>query len=146
MLGSVSLKGVRAFEAIARLGSFRAAAVELSLTPSAVSHAVIDLESALGVGLIDRKKRGGRLTERGEIFHTRVRVAFDQLRLGIEETSLRAPRLLRLHAAPSFAAGWLSPRLPQFLRQHPDIEVRLSAGTVSTATGMDVTLMARTGP
>jgi LysR family transcriptional regulator, glycine cleavage system transcriptional activator len=129
MIGLVSLKGIRAFEAVARLGSFRAASTELNLTPSAVSHAVIDLETAMGVDLIDRKKRGGRLTERGEIFHARVRSAFDQLRLGLEETSLRAPRLLRLHAAPSFAAGWLSPRLPRFLAQHPDIEVRLSAGT-----------------
>ena len=138
MIGSISLKGIRAFEAVARLGSFRAAADELKLTSSAVSHAVIDLETALGVDLIDRTKRGGRMTERGEVFHVRVRLAFDQLRLGLEETSLRAPRLLRLHAAPSFAAGWLSPRLPQFLAEHPDIEIRLSAGTdYSTFTNND---------
>lgn len=129
MIGSVSLKGVRAFEAVARLRSFRAAGAELKLTPSAVSHAVIGLERAMGVGLIDRQSRGGRLTDRGEAFHHHVKLAFDQLRLGLEETALRVPRLLRLHAAPSFAAGWLAPRLPRFLSQHPGIEVRLSAGT-----------------
>jgi DNA-binding transcriptional LysR family regulator len=58
-----------------------------------------------------------------------VRLAFDQLRRGLEETSLRAPRLIRLHAAPSFAAAWLTPRLPRLLAQHPGLEVRLSAGT-----------------
>lgn len=129
MIGSISLKGIRAFEAVARLGSFRAAAMELNLTSSAVSHAVIDLERDLGIGLIDRQKRGGRLTERGEAFYAHVRIAFDQLRLGLDETSQRMRKMFRLHAAPSFAAGWLSPRLPRFLAQHPEIEVRLSAGT-----------------
>jgi len=129
MIGSISLKGIRAFEAVARLGSFRAAAEELRLTSSAVSHAVIDLERDLGIGLIDREKRGGRLTERGEAFYVHVRAAFDALRLGLDETSQRMRKMLRLHAAPSFAAGWLSPRLPRFLALHPDIEVRFSAGT-----------------
>jgi LysR family transcriptional regulator, glycine cleavage system transcriptional activator len=129
MIGSISLKGIRAFEAVARLGSFKAAAEELKLTSSAVSHAVIDLEQHLGIGLIDRQRRGGKLTDRGEAFYAHVRLAFDQLRLGIEETSLRMRKVFRLHAAPSFAAGWLSPRLPRLLAAHPDIEVRLSAGT-----------------
>lgn len=128
-IGLVSLKAVRAFEAVGRLGSFQAAASELGLTPSAVSHAIADLEGALGVELVDRKRRGGHLTEKGELFHARVRVAFDQLRLGLDEVSARTPRLLKLHAAPSFAAGWLSPRLPAFLAKYPDIEIRLSAGT-----------------
>ncbi len=129
MIGLVSLKGMRAFEAVARLGSFRAAAAELNLTSSAVSHAIIDLERAMGVGLIDRRGRGGKLTDRGETFRRHLCLAFEHLRTGLEETSLRAPRLLRLHVAPSFAAGWLSTRLPGFLALHPDIEVRLSAGT-----------------
>jgi len=129
MIGSISLKGIRAFEAVARLGSFRAAAEELNLTSSAVSHAVIDLERDLEIGLIDRQKRGGKLTERGEAFYAHVRIAFDQLRVGLEETSQRMRKMFRLHAAPSFAAGWLSPRLPKFLALNPDIEVRLSAGT-----------------
>lgn len=128
MLRSVSLNGIRAFEAVARLKSFRAAADELSLTPSAVSHAVLGLERAMGVGLLDRRRRG-QLTDRGEAFYFHVRLAFDQLRIGLDETSLAAPRLLRLHAAPSFAAAWLSPRLPRFLARHPGIDVRLSAGT-----------------
>lgn len=129
MIGSVSLRGLRAFEAVARLGSFKVAAQELNLTPSAVSHAVIALERSLGVTLIDRRNRDGRLTDRGENFYRHVRSAFDQLQQGIEEAAPSAPRLLRVHSAPSFAAAWLSPRLPRFLAQHPGVEVRLSAGT-----------------
>jgi len=129
LLTSVSLKGIRAFEAVARLRSFRAAADELNLTPSAVSHAVTALERAMGVSLVDRSSRGGRLTDRGEAFYFHVRQAFDHLRRGLEETSLAMPRLLRLHAAPSFAAAWLTPRLQKFFAAHPGIDVRLSAGT-----------------
>jgi LysR family transcriptional regulator, glycine cleavage system transcriptional activator len=84
MIVSISLKGIRAFEAVARLGSFKAAAEEQKLTSSAVSHVVIDLETDLGVGLIDRQKRGGRLTERGEAFYIHVRLAFDELQQGLE--------------------------------------------------------------
>jgi DNA-binding transcriptional LysR family regulator len=105
MLTGVSLKGIRAFEAVARLRSVRAAAAELNLTSSAVSHAVIGLERAMGVGLIDRSGRGGRLTDRGEAFYYHVQLAFRQLQLGLEETSLALPKLLRLHVAPSFAAA-----------------------------------------
>lgn len=137
MIGSVSLKGIRAFEAVARLGSFKAAAAELNLTPSAVSHAVSALERAMGAGLIDRRARHGRLTDRGERFRQHVAQAFEHLRQGLDETALRAPRLLRLHAAPSFAAAWLSPRLSDFLQRHPDIEVRLSAGTDYSAFSSD---------
>jgi LysR family glycine cleavage system transcriptional activator len=54
--------------------------------------------------------------------------AFDELLRGLEAVSDRAPRLLRLHSGPSFAAQWLTPRLGRFFAEHPDVEVRLSAG------------------
>jgi LysR family glycine cleavage system transcriptional activator len=54
--------------------------------------------------------------------------AFAELQRGLEAVSARAPRLLRLHSAPSFAAQWLLPRLGRFFAQCPDVEVRLSAG------------------
>ena len=55
--------------------------------------------------------------------------AFDDLRRGVDLVSTRGPKVLRVHSAPSFAAQWLTPRLPQFLPTNPDIEIRLSAGT-----------------
>lgn len=129
MLSHVSLPAVRAFEAAARRGSFRAAAAELNLSPSAVSHAVVKLEKALGVALFERNGRSVSLTISGETLMHYVRNAFEELRRGLESISAQGPQLLRIHSAPSFAAAWLTPRLPGFLSQHPGIELRLAAGT-----------------
>ena len=54
--------------------------------------------------------------------------AFEDIRRGDDRVSSRGPKILRVHCAPSFAAQWLTPRLPGFLSRHPDIEIRLSAG------------------
>lgn len=138
MLAHVSLPAVRAFEAAARRGSFRAAAAELNLSPSAVSHAIVKLEKTLGVTLFERNGRSMALTINGETLMHHVRNAFDELRRGLESISAQGPQLLRVHSAPSFAAAWLTPRLPAFLAQHPGIELRLSAGTDYTRfTGDD---------
>lgn len=124
----VPLSSLRVFEAAARRRSFQAAAKELSLTPSAVSHAVRKMEEALGVVLFERDGRGVRLSPEGEALMGHTERAFEELRHGLEMVSTRAPHLLRLHSAPSFAAQWLTPRLARFLQEHPKIEVRLSAG------------------
>lgn len=137
MLGHVSLPAVRAFEAAARRGSFRAAAAELNLSPSAVSHAIVKLEKALGVPLFERDGRSVSLTISGETLMHHVRNAFEELRRGLETISTQGPQLLRLHSAPSFAAAWLTPRLPDFLLQHPGIELRLAAGTDYTRFNTD---------
>jgi DNA-binding transcriptional LysR family regulator len=120
---------LRAFEAAGRTGSFRAAAAELHLTASAVSHAIRKLEHALGADLFHREGRTVRLSPDGEALMRHVGRAFEELRRGMEIVSTRGTRLLRLHSAPSFAAQWLTPRLPRFLARHPDIEIRLAAGT-----------------
>ena len=129
MLKGISLSAVRAFEAAARNGSFRAAALELSLSPSAVSHAVVNLEKALGTVLFERTGRVVRLSPDGENLIRHVGAAFEELRIGIESVTNRGPQLLRLHSAPSFAAQCLTPRLAGFLSAHPDVSVRLAAST-----------------
>ena len=129
MLHQVPLSILRAFEAAGRTGSFRSAALELGLTPSAVSHAVRKLEQTLGASLFVRDGRAVHLSAEGEALMRHVGRAFEELRRGLELVSTRGPQLLRLHCAPSFAACWLSPRLARFLRDHPGIEVRLAAGT-----------------
>lgn len=129
MLSSMSLSAIRTFEAAARHGTFRAAASELNLSPSAVSHAIVKLERDLGVALFDRSSRTVRLTTDGEALMRHVSTAFEELRRGIESVSARRSRLLRLHSAPSFAAQILSPRLPTFLTAHPGLEVRIAAST-----------------
>jgi LysR family transcriptional regulator, glycine cleavage system transcriptional activator len=87
------------------------------------------LEQALGASLFEREGRAVRLSAEDEAMMRHVGRAFEELRRGVELVSTRGPQLLRLHSAPSFAAQWLSPRLAQFLRQHPGIEVRLAAST-----------------
>jgi LysR family glycine cleavage system transcriptional activator len=120
---------LRAFEAAARTGSFQEAATELRLSPSAVSHAIRKLEQNLGAALFERDGRKVRLSADGEALSRHVGPAFDDLRRGMDLVSTRGPKVLRVHSAPSFAAQWLTPRLPGFLATHPDIEIRLSAGT-----------------
>jgi DNA-binding transcriptional LysR family regulator len=129
MAQNVPISLFRAFEAAGRTGSFREAALELHLTPSAVSHAIRKLESALGTHLFDRETRKVHLSDEGELLMRHVNRAFEDLRRGMDIVSTRGPGLLRLHCAPSFAAQWLTPRLAGFLRRHPDVEVRLAAGT-----------------
>lgn len=137
MLQHVPLSFLRVFEAAGRTGSFRAAAGELGLTPSAVSHAIRKLEQFLGTALFERNTRNVRLSYEGEAMMRHVGRAFDELRRGMEAVSTRGPKLLRLHCAPSFAAQWLTPRLSSFLKQYPGVEVRLAAGTDYTRFNAD---------
>ncbi|SKA21121.1 LysR family transcriptional regulator, glycine cleavage system transcriptional activator [Enhydrobacter aerosaccus] len=121
------LKALLAFEAASRHGSFAQGAQELGVTPSAVSHQIQQLEDFLGVSLFQRQAGGAALTNAGRIYAREVERA-----IGIisEATGLVAPQSQAGHlviaASPSFAAKWLQPRLPDFLRAHPDVRVRLS--------------------
>jgi LysR family glycine cleavage system transcriptional activator len=129
MARDLPLTGLRVFEAAAQAGSFRMAAETLLLTPSAISHAVRKLERELGTTLFDRDGRSVTLTPAGEVLMTHVQRGFADLWRGLEAVSPGQPGLLRLHAAPSFAAQWLAPRLPRFLALDSRIEVRLASGT-----------------
>lgn len=129
LLSSIPISAIRVFEAAARTGSFRDAASELHLTPSAVSHAIRKLESMMSTTLFERSARSIRLTPAGQNLMRHAGAAFDNLRRGIEEVAGRGPQLLRVHCAPSFAAQWLAPRLAQFLAAEPKLEVRLAAST-----------------
>ena len=108
MLSNIPISAIRAFEAAARTGSFRDAANELHLTPSAVSHAIRKLEGTLRTVLFERSARSVRLTPAGENLMRHTGAAFDQLRRGLEEVAARGPQLVRVHSAPSFAAQWLA--------------------------------------
>jgi len=129
MLNKIPLSLLRSFEAAGRNGSFRLAADELRLTPGSVSHAIAKLEDTLGVSLFTRTTRLVALTPEGETLMAHMERAFNDMRDGLERVSARGQKLLRLHAAPSFAAQFLAPRLPRFLEAHPGVEIRLAAGT-----------------
>lgn len=119
---------LRAFEAAARLESFQLAGTELHLTPSAISHQVRGLEAWFGQALFRRGNRQVSLTDEGRRLLARLTPAFDAIESACAELG-PAPSAtgLSLHAVPSFATKWLGPRLPAFMRQHPEIQLRLSA-------------------
>jgi LysR family glycine cleavage system transcriptional activator len=129
MARTLPLSALHAFEAAARGGSFRLAAEQLLLTPSAVSHAVRKLEVEIGANLFVRDGRRMVLTPEGEMLLRHVERGFGELRRGLLAVSVRGVSLLRIHCAPSFAAQWLTPRLARLRAQCPGIEVRIAAGT-----------------
>ena len=129
MAQTLPLSALRAFEAAAHGGSFRVAAEELLLTPSAVSHAVRKLEVEIGAVLFIRDGRRMVLTPEGEMLLRHVERGFAELRRGMLAVSVRGISLLRIHCAPSFAAQWLTPRLARLRAQCPGIEIRIAAGT-----------------
>ena len=121
------LRALTAFEAAARLGSFRLAAGELSVTRSAVSHQVKSLEQRLGVQLFRRDARRAELTQAGQSYFPPVREAFDQIEA--QTRALRptaADNELTVQVYVTVALKWLIPRLHDFERRFPDMKIRLS--------------------
>jgi LysR family glycine cleavage system transcriptional activator len=121
---------LRAFEAAARLQSFTLAAEELHLSQSAVSHQVRELEDYFGRPLFYRRNRRVEATAEGLRLQENLGRVFDVIEAACNEVGL-APKaqVLALHCAPSFAAKWLGPRLPDFVERYPDITIRLSSGS-----------------
>ena len=78
---NIAFGSLRAFDAAARHGSFRLAAEELNLSPSAVSHAISKLEKSLGALLFDRNGRSLSLTQNGQTPHKHAEAAFSHIRL-----------------------------------------------------------------
>jgi len=123
-----SLSGLEAFESVARLGSFTAAAAELHVTQSAVSHRIKALEAQLGCDLFVRRARGVELTDEGQALAEPTRRAFEQLREGVAALErARGGGVLTISCSPSFAIRWLVPRLPRLAAALPDLRVRLDA-------------------
>ena len=121
------LPALRLFEAAGRHGSFTAAATELGVTPSAVSHGVRALEDALGLPLFHRTPRGIRLTPAGETLLAEASRAFDGLSRCVENlTGSRVRNGLAGSVAPTFATRWLLPRLAALRRRHPSLVLTIS--------------------
>jgi len=121
------LSALRAFEAAARHLSFKLAAAELHVTPTAISHRIKALETELGVKLFRRLTREIRLTEEGHALAPSLRDAFDRVAAAVERVQ-RAPThaVFTLSTLTTLAMSWLVPRLPRFQLLHPQIDVRVS--------------------
>jgi len=123
------LENLRIFEAVARLQSFTAAAESLTLSHSAVSRRVSELEARLGVQLLHRTSRRVSLTPQGKILFEAAQEALrriEEATADIVQPARRKPLLVSCER--SLAMRWLIPRLSQFQDAHPDLPVYLSTG------------------
>jgi len=121
------LNALRAFEASARHLSFTKAAIELSVTQSAVAHQVKALEQRLGLSLFRRLPRGLALTDEGQALLPDLRRSFDRIADLLEHfAGGRMREVLNVGAVGTFAVGWLMPRLGSFHAAHPFVDLRLS--------------------
>lgn len=122
-----SLDLLKGFEAAARTLSFTKAAAELFVTQSAISRQVKALEQQLEVELFRRRHRALLLTEAGQILFKTAGEVLRLLRDTTRRLGARSSRMLTVTTTVSFAALWLVPRLNDFRRLHPEIDVRLAA-------------------
>ncbi|MEK1892164.1 MAG: LysR substrate-binding domain-containing protein [Rhizobium sp.] len=120
------LRALHAFEAAARHHSFGAAAKELGVTPTAISHQIRQLEEACGVKLFQRRPRPLLLTSAGARLYPALRNGFDALASAVAlltEEDAQAP--LRVTSPNAFASKWLVPRLPKWREENPNIPLEI---------------------
>ena len=121
------LNALRAFDAAARHLNFTRAAIELCVSQGAVSHQVAQLERRLGTRLFHRLPRGLALTDEGHALVPVVADAFDRVAATLDQYSGgRFREVLKVGVVGTFATGWLLPRLDDFARAHPGIDLRIS--------------------
>ena len=125
-----ALDGVEAFLSVAQHRSFRRAAAELGVTPSAISQAVRTLEARIGAALFIRTTRSVGLTEAGERFFSRAKPAFEELVAASEaarDLGQRPAGLLRLAVPRVVVPLILEPVIASFYQAYPEIEVEIAA-------------------
>ena len=135
-----ALDGVEAFLSVAQHRSFRRAAAELGVTPSAISQAVRTLEARVGAALFIRTTRSVGLTEAGERFRSRAKPAFEELVAAGEvarDLGQRPAGLLRLTVPRAVVPILLEPLVASFCQAYPEVEVEIAANEqlVDLATG-----------
>lgn len=144
------LSALRAFEAAARHGSFKHAADELAVTPTAISHQVRALEAHAGTALFERRTRKVVLTEAGQQLFPVLRDGLDSFAEAMARlTRRRAGAQVTISATVAFTARWLVPRMTAFHARHPEITLQIQASdeVVDMATaGVDVAIRYGTGP
>lgn len=128
-LSRADLADLNAFRAVERLRSFTQAAVELGITTSALSHAVRNLETRLGVRLLNRTSRTVAPTDAGAALALRLNVGFNEISEALDEVNAFRDRpvgRIRLNVLRDGAALIVAPYLPRFLKRYPDVQVDLT--------------------
>ena len=122
-----STASLTAFDAVARLGSFSAAAIALDLTPGAVSRQIGTLEEQLGTTLVLRNNKGVSLSEKGERYAKGVSEIIEKIRVtSLDAMAQDTSSVLKLAIPPTFGTRWLLPRIPDFVERHPEITINFS--------------------
>jgi LysR family transcriptional regulator, glycine cleavage system transcriptional activator len=122
------LASLRAFEAAARHASFKQAAAELAVTPTAISHQIRLLEASLGLSLFERQPRRLVLTPAGQLLFPVLRDGFDAFAAAVGALAVKRRRTaVTLSATTAFTAHWLVPRVAAFNAANPGMDLRLHA-------------------
>ncbi|MGI9374158.1 MAG: LysR substrate-binding domain-containing protein [Hyphomicrobiales bacterium] len=119
------LDKLRMFANVARHDSLVSAAESLNLTKGAVSHQIRLVEQELGFTLFSRHARGITLTAHGEDLLATLQPAFETIEQKVSQLRSEGLRTLTIGVTTYFASRWLSPRLMDFMRTHPDIRLRV---------------------
>ena len=122
-----SLSALRAFEAAARLRSFKQAAAELSVTATAISHRIRVLEDHLERPLFVRKVRAVELTAEGQTLLAAASSGFQTIAMALQQVRRPDRASVTLSTTPAFATKWLVPRLAAFQSAHPGIDLHVHA-------------------
>ncbi|WP_323687267.1 MULTISPECIES: LysR family transcriptional regulator [unclassified Rhizobium] len=128
IMEQLDLRELEAVIAIARRGTFRAAAIDLGMSTTALSHTIGRLEAGLGVRLFNRTTRSVSLTDAGRLFVQQVAPSLQDLHAALE--TVRSQRetpsgTIRINAAPFAARAIISPLVLEFLRRYPEMNVDL---------------------
>ncbi|MDR6815431.1 DNA-binding transcriptional LysR family regulator [Neorhizobium sp. 2083] len=146
-LNLVHLNGLRALEAVGRLGSLQAAADELGVSVGAVSQQVIKAEAQLGQPVFQRLPKGMMPVDAARPMLARLTEGFHALSEAVSIGRRQDDALLTISVAPVFAARFLVHRLDRFSRLHPEIRLRMDATTRLADLGVDdIDLGIRVGP
>ena len=133
-----NLTALRAFEAAARHLSFGRAADELRVTQSAISHQIRALELEVGFPLFRRLHRAVVLTAAGERYLPAISSSFDMLEHGLwNATETGVGGALTISSVVSFAERWIAPRLAEFQKAYPQIEVSITSSQGFTPVARD---------
>lgn len=129
-----SLKFLKTFHLAARHQSFKAAADELCITASAVSHQIKMLEGQLGLSLFERGPRSLRLSEAGAYYLDNIDSLFSRIESVTQQLRERYSRsVVRLQVTPFFASELLLPQLNSFSQMHPEIDLQIATHRVASA-------------
>lgn len=126
-LGSLPpLSALRAFAAYAQTGSVAQAGAMLNVSHAAISQQVRNLETHIGLTLLDRSNRQASLTANGEVLAKALADGFGAISQCIDAlTGVDATRALQISTTPTLASTWLMPRLPGFREKHPEISMMI---------------------